>query len=192
MVKKIITLLIALIFASYSYCQVNNNGSRLCDNSYYRGFGYPTSFPIFDKNSPNSHWDWNKLYEFILENLIYPETAKSDKVEGQIFVEFWVDTNGYTSEHRIIQGIRQDLDDEAIRVAKLVKYNVPAIYNGKSVGLCFQFSIRFTLDDEKKPSRNTFKQSEKAKPSRNSKSKNSIDSLNEGETVDFSTFTPSW
>ena len=128
-------------------------------------FSHPEKeLPIFDKSSKN---DFKKLYEFLMENLIYPETAKADKIEGQVFVQFWIDTCGFTSEHKVIISIRQDLDDEALRVMKLVKFDIPAkTMNGnKPVGTCWQLPITFRLED---PEFLYYKQSEKVKP----KSKN--------------------
>jgi len=135
-----------------------------CDNVV--PFSHPEKeLPIFDKSAKN---DFVKLYEFLMGHLVYPETAKMDKIEGQVFVQYWIDTNGFTIEHRIIQSVRQDLDDEALRVAKLIKYEVPAKnYYDEPMGMCFTLPIRFTLDDGKKPSRNVFKQSEKVKSKSN-------------------------
>jgi TonB family protein len=122
-------------------------GQSKCDSII--PFSHPEKeLPIFDKSAKN---DFEKLYEFLMENLNYPETAKADKVEGQVFVQFEIDINGFTIDHRIIQSIRQDLDDEALRVAKLIKYDVPAKnYYDEPIGMCFTLPIRFKLDAEKK------------------------------------------
>jgi TonB family protein len=122
--------------------------------------------PIFGNSTKYS---WEKLFEFLANELEYPKTAKADKIQGQVFVAFWIDTNGYTSEHTITQSIRQDLDDEVLRVAKLIKFDVPAknVY-GKPTGICFQLPIRFILNDTEFL---FYKQTEKDKPVRKRKSK---------------------
>jgi TonB family protein len=161
MVRNHIILIILLLSANFSYCQIDNNDNLVnyrCDS--VRPFSHPEALPIFDKNFPNA---LEKFYDFIMENLVYPETAKADKIEGQVFIQFWIDTNGYTCEHKIIEGIRQDLDDEVLRIAKLIKFDVPAKNQGKAVGMCWSFPVRFTLDN-KKPSRSIFERSEKDKP----------------------------
>ena len=122
-------------------------GQSKCDSIL--PFSHPEKeLPIFDKSAK---YDIGKLHEFIKINLNYPEKAKEDKIEGQVFVQFWVDTNGYTSEHKIIQSVRQDLDNEALRVAKLIKYDVPAknAYDKKPTGFCVPFPIRFILNEKK-------------------------------------------
>ncbi|MCL2290373.1 MAG: energy transducer TonB [Bacteroidetes bacterium] len=106
---------------------------------------------------------WSKLGEFFAANLIYPETAIEDKIEGMVFVQFWIDSNGYTSKHTIYQGIRQDLDDEALRVVRLVRFEIPAksLIGGQPIGVCFQLPVTFRLND---PEFLFYKQSEKIKP----------------------------
>jgi len=109
-------------------------------------FSHPEEYPIFDKNYPNNI---EKLYEFFVENLKYPESAKADRIEGQVQVLFWIDTNGSTSEHKIIQSVRQDLDDEVLRVAKLIKFDVPAKNGGIPVKFRYSLPFRFTLNEDK-------------------------------------------
>ncbi|MDR2972385.1 MAG: energy transducer TonB [Bacteroidales bacterium] len=168
MVRKFITVIALLLSINFSYTQIDDNDTlrhHKCDN--IRPFSHPEKeFPIFDNSTKYS---WEKLYEFLQGNLTYPESAKADKVEGQVFVQFWIDTNGFTSEHKIIQSVRQDLDDEALRVAKLIKFDVPAKnYCDEPIGMCWQMPIRFTLN-EGKPTRNTIKESNKNVRKKNSK-----------------------
>ena len=173
MVRKLITLIILLFLTNFTFSQIDDNSesNRKCDN--YISAPPERASPIFDKNFPKN--DIEKLYEFISENLQYPETAKADKIEGRVFVEFWIDTNGFTSEHKVILSVRQDLDEEALRVAKLIKYDIPAMYMDKQpIGMCYSFVFRFTLKEDK-PSRNCLKSSENGKPKHKNKKKNSND-----------------
>lgn len=89
------------------------------------------------------------LNEFIVENLRYPETAKKDKIEGRVFVCFWIDTLGYTIEHKVAQGIRPDLDEEALRVARLIKFDKPAMNKGKPIKVVFMLPFDFKSDSIK-------------------------------------------
>jgi len=105
--------------------------------------------PIFDKSNPNS--DYENIYRFIRENITYPETAIVDKIEGMVIITFWIDTLGYTSEHKVCKGIREDLDNEALRVFKLMKYDIPAKDNyGKPIGIRFGLPIHFSLENVNK------------------------------------------
>ena len=74
---------------------------------------------IFYENIPSYK---GNIVEFIHNNTIYPDSAKIRKIEGCVFVEFDIDTLGNTQNHRIKYGIRDDFNNEAIRVASLLKF----------------------------------------------------------------------
>ena len=67
------------------------------------------------------------MLSFIKEQIKYPETAKRDSIEGTVIVSFWVDTTGYTIQHKVKRGIREDLNEEALRVTKLIRFDKPAM-----------------------------------------------------------------
>ena len=48
-------------------------------------------------------------------------------------VQFAIDTLGQTHEHHVIKSIHEDLDKEALRVARLIKFDVPARQRAKAV-----------------------------------------------------------
>jgi len=111
---------------------------------------YIHTYPFFKEYEVFSDSGLDKFYAFIRNNLVYPETAKKDKIEGVVVVSFWIDSTATTSDHKISQGIREDLDTEALRIAKLIKFDLPAKdYYGKPTGMCFTLPIRFKLDDKK-------------------------------------------
>jgi len=135
-------------------------GQRNCD-SILPFLGHPEKeLPIFDKSAEN---DFGKLLFFINSNIVYPTTAKEEKIEGLVTVGFKIEITGATSEHKIIQGVREDLDNEALRVAKLIKFAKPAMdYNNKPVPTCYRLTFAFYLND-KKILQNNSKQSFKTK-----------------------------
>lgn len=59
------------------------------------------------------------LMRFLADNLIYPEEAKKNKVNGKVFVEFTVDRDGSISDIKIIRGIGSGCDEEVMRVIAL-------------------------------------------------------------------------
>lgn len=134
MVKKVIIIFVLCTYFGVSTIVTCQNK---CDTISIV-FGSPEKLPEFDIN------------KFIMENFKYPKTAKKDKVEGKVVVRFWIDANGYTSEHEIVKGVREDLNEEALRVAKLIKFDKPAMNKGEAVGMCFQFTVSFKLFDKNK------------------------------------------
>lgn len=134
MVKKII-----ITFALYACLGVTTIATcqNKCDTTNIV-FSSPEKLPEFDIN------------RFIEKNLKYPKMAIKDKVEGRVVVRFWIDTKGYTSEHEIVKGIRKDLNEEALRVAKLIRFDKPAMNKGEPVGMCYQITFSFRLSDKNK------------------------------------------
>jgi TonB family protein len=65
------------------------------------------------------------VVDFIKKYTIYPATAIRDSVSGRVVVKFVVGTGGCPTDFSILRGIRWDLDNEAIRVVKLLPKFVP-------------------------------------------------------------------
>lgn len=98
------------------------------------------SMPVFEGD----------LHDFISKNLIYPDSAIIDNIEGTVFLNFWVEENGKTTGHKVIKGVRSDLDAEALRVSKLIHFTMPAIASNKPIKVRYTISIRFKLPENKR------------------------------------------
>jgi protein TonB len=90
-------------------------------------------FPVFNGD----------LKEFIRNEIVCPESAKKDSIEGVVYVSFLIDTVGFTFNHEVVRGIREDVDNEAIRVAKLIKFEKPAFNKGKPVIVSYTVPMKF-------------------------------------------------
>ncbi len=102
------------------------------------------------ETNPEYEGGENELLKLFNDSINYPVKAIEDSIEGIVFVEFWIDTNGITTNHRIIKGIREDLDHEALRVAKLIKYKKPAMQRGKPIMVRYTIPIDFRIPDNRK------------------------------------------
>lgn len=89
----------------------------------------------------------DSLMSFIRKNAKYPEKAKAEKKSGNVYVSFIVDTTGEVTDVKIKRGVSPELDEEAIRVVKLMPKWKPAHQEGKLVKQQFSFPIRFILRD---------------------------------------------
>ncbi len=85
------------------------------------------------------------LNSFITENIRYPISAIKDSIEGIVYVEFYIDTVGFTFDHRVLRGKRDDLDEEALRVTRLIKFDHPAKQRGKPIIVQYMVPVKFTL-----------------------------------------------
>jgi len=71
-----------------------------------------------------------EMKKVIQKNLRFPKTAVKDKVYGIVKLGFTVDTSGIIKDIEIIHSVRKDLDNEAIRLLKLLKKWEPAYEDG--------------------------------------------------------------
>ena len=89
------------------------------------------------------------MKQFIAKNIQYPEAAKAKKIEGTVHVRYTINHLGKVIDGKIISGLGHGCDKEAIRLVKLLKFEVP-----KNRGVKAQFhktiQIHFKLREEKK------------------------------------------
>ncbi len=84
---------------------------------------------------------------FIRMNVKYPAKAVADKLEGRVVVKFIIRETGKPSDIRILHGIRQDLNDECLRVMTTMPDWIPGKINGTPVAVSFSIPVRFVLSD---------------------------------------------
>lgn len=58
------------------------------------------------------------FYQFIGENLRYPQRARTANIKGKVFIQFVVDKEGNLTNFKVLKGIGYGCDEEAIRVLK--------------------------------------------------------------------------
>ncbi len=86
------------------------------------------------------------LLQYIAENTVYPENAKTKGIQGKVIVRFAVEADGSIDKISILKGVDPELDAEAIRVVQtLPKFEKPGIKDGKAVAVWFMIPINYTL-----------------------------------------------
>jgi len=93
------------------------------------------------------------LLKFLQDNIQYPPQAVKDKVQGRVVVQFLVDPSGCVSEVNVVRSVREDLDAEAVRVAKMLPKFYPGRINGKAVSVWYTLPVAFTLKGDDVPSK---------------------------------------
>lgn len=89
------------------------------------------------------------LYEFLYNNITYPEQEKSQYIEGTVFVNFVVEKDGTPSNFTVTRGVEggKGFDREALAACKkLGKFN-PGKQNGVPQRVFLTIPIKFTLGD---------------------------------------------
>lgn len=94
------------------------------------------------------------MKKFIADNLIYPEKAKKQGVQGAVKIQFEINHKGKVHRVKVISGLGYGCDEEAIRLAELLEFTVPKTYKLK-VGFKKKLSIHFKLKKVTKPKQKT-------------------------------------
>ena len=85
------------------------------------------------------------MYEFIAKNLIYPESAMENGIEGKVIVEFVITADGSVTNPKIVRKIDPDLEDAAIKVIMKMPKWKPALLGGKPVASTSRASVSFKM-----------------------------------------------
>lgn len=85
------------------------------------------------------------LLKVFQENIKYPADARNDKIEGKVFVQILIDKEGNAKDIKIVRGVFPSIDEEAYRVAGLLKKWNPGKQNGKPVEATVTIPIAFKL-----------------------------------------------
>lgn len=63
--------------------------------------------------------------KFLYSNLKYPKAALDNKVEGTVVIRYDIDNKGDVIKTKILSSIGHGCDEEAARVIKLLKFDIP-------------------------------------------------------------------
>ncbi|MBN1117436.1 MAG: TonB family protein [Bacteroidales bacterium] len=88
------------------------------------------------------------MRQYIAKNVKYPEKAKTDGTEGQVFVSFVVSENGKVVQAKIERSVSNELDAEAVRVVESMPDWTPGYQAGKAIPVSYTIPINFSLGDK--------------------------------------------
>jgi TonB family protein len=103
----------------------------------------------FVEEMPEPIGGFDVMYTFMNENIKYPAEAREQEIQGQVFLEFVVERDGSITDVKVIKGAHPLLDEEALRVVKLLPAWKPGKQNGEPVRCYYNIPIRFIIDKEK-------------------------------------------
>jgi TonB family protein len=89
-----------------------------------------------------------EIKKLITENLKYPLEEKTNRTGGKLDVHFRIDTLGNVTNVEVIKGISKNIDEEGIRLIKLLNGWIPATENGKKISIAYAIPILFFPDNK--------------------------------------------
>ncbi len=93
----------------------------------------------------------SEFYGIIGKNLRYPASANRKGVQGRVYISFEITEKGEMVNEKILKGIGEGCEEEALRVVKLIPDEwIPAKLNGEPVVTSMVVPINFRLDNRKK------------------------------------------
>ncbi len=97
------------------------------------------------QNQPVPTGGMAAFYDYIKQNLKYPEQARKLGIEGKVFVEIIVGPDGKLTYVKAIKGIGAGCDEEAVRVISNSSAWQPGLQDGKAVSVRLFLPISFKL-----------------------------------------------
>ena len=101
---------------------------------------------LFAEQQPEFFGGNQAFASFLQKNLKYPRAAAQAGIQGRVFVEFTVGTDGKIEKARTIKGIGFGCDEEALRVVNLMPNWMPGKQSGRPVRVRFTLPISFQLE----------------------------------------------
>jgi TonB family protein len=85
------------------------------------------------------------LRNFIASNVQYPQSAQANGIQGRVYVQFIVTSNGSVADATIARGVDPLLDREALRVVRSLPRWKPGQQRGMAVNVSYTIPINFSL-----------------------------------------------
>ena len=86
-----------------------------------------------------------KLLEFIQKNMRYPMKARESDIQGKVYIQFVVETDGSISNANVLRGIGGGCDEEAVRIVNSMPKFKPGKQRGTPVRVQYMVPIVFKL-----------------------------------------------
>ncbi|MBD2715487.1 energy transducer TonB [Microvirga sp. STR05] len=103
-------------------------------------YTYQETMPVFPGGQET-------LFKLLTKGLQYPPKALRDGVQGKVYLSFVVEPTGDVADIKVKQGVRADLDEEALRMAqrlKTVRWQ-PGTQNQRPVSVVYTVPLTFSL-----------------------------------------------
>ena len=136
--KKILLSFFVLAFSAGVFAQ--QKAQNCCSQDYtmeeLRAF-------MLDENRPQFPGGDSAQMEFIEKNFLIPHVLRQVSFQATIHLKFCVEKDGSISNIKVLRGIDENLDKEAIRVVEMMPKWKPATRQGEAI--CLPFLMPFRL-----------------------------------------------
>lgn len=99
---------------------------------------FPDEMPQFEGGE-------SEMFKYLSKNMKYPKVDLQLERQGTVFVEFVVGKNGKITEVKILRGVSETIDAEAIRVIQSMPNWLPGKQKGRAVKVRYKMPLTFKI-----------------------------------------------
>ncbi|MGZ3755350.1 MAG: TonB family protein [Mucilaginibacter sp.] len=100
---------------------------------------------------PAYHGGMEAFYHFLAKTIRYPGEARKANIQGKVYVQFIVETDGSISNVKAVRGPGHGLDEEAVRGVGLSPKWAPGRQHKRPVRVQYTVPVNFTLNTATTP-----------------------------------------
>ncbi|WP_417856719.1 energy transducer TonB [Xanthomarina gelatinilytica] len=130
--KHVFTLMLLLI-VTVSFSQNTE------EDKVEEGFVIEETVAKYDGGTP-------ALVNFLSDNLQFSEADMGGLKAAKVYVGFTIEKTGEVTDVKIIRGVNEALDKEAVRIVKSMPYWIPGTQRGKRISNKLSLPINFRID----------------------------------------------
>ena len=102
-------------------------------------------FQLVEQKPSFQGGDANEFSKWVNSKLVYPEIAKENGVQGRVTLQFTVEADGRVTNVKVLRGVDESLDKEAVRVVSSSPKWTPGRQRDRAVKVTYTFPVIFQL-----------------------------------------------
>ena len=102
-------------------------------------------FQLVEQKPSFNGGDANEFSKWVNSRLVSPEIAKENGVQGRVTLQFTVEADGRVTNVRVLRGVDESLDKEAVRVVSSSPKWKPGKQRDRAVKVTYTFPVIFQL-----------------------------------------------
>lgn len=114
----------------------------LIDNTISQEYG---PVYMYCEKMPEFPGGESAFFDYVRSRVKYPASAVSDKIEGRVVVKFIIKSDGEATDIKIFRGLREDLNNECLRVLSKMPHWKPGMIGSSPVAVSYSVPVRFVL-----------------------------------------------
>ncbi len=118
-----------------------------CFNAKGKKVGY-----YYYETMPEFRGGIKALQGFIAGELKYPSWSASRGIGGRVILSFVVGSDGRLHDVKVIKGVNEELDEEAVRMIKRMPKWKPGTQDGNAVNVKYSLPVAFSISSSGSPS----------------------------------------